>query len=1575
MDGFDPDAFLASPATSVPPPIDNPSPAPDNGQPAFDPDAFLSAPQNAQSASGAFDPDAFLSAAPSSSGMGAFGRGMLEDALPVAGGALVGVQGAKAGAQLGSKLGEVGGPVGGIVGGLAGGAVGGVAGQDVEDYILNKFGLKQGTGILSDAQTAADEAQHPYARLAGGLTDSLIGFDPTAAASKVARLGSAAILGGQEAATEYMNNGEIDPTKVAMSAGAGAIMGAPRAWAEHPIDALTGAVRSFRPGRPDTAAQTAPAEKAAVDVANDTPNVSQGVATEQPPAAKVDVQMGAQPLSVGSERNLGKTSVPDNAHTSTVPSTPVSSDPIHPDLASVLEEINEEHSPPVAANNAGVDAGATVPPPAADRTGVPEGDVAAGVPPANAGASPAGAGENPAAGLVEAHDAQVKAASQVPRGISESGDDAAEASRLQREAVANVEQRQAAQQHGEAFSDLPPPPSTEQAKSQPTPVTEKPASKVAIKGIQLLQQEMANGSENARALLQAIKANPDRAEEFLRSYVSAKLSKSGTATGETTRQGLPTTRAELGGVQTGGGARAARKAQASQAVRGAFDAASTQPLPGDRSGFVSMAKQIVALARNANGGNDPAAPAKEGGYVPTSKHADFPKYQWYKAARRIADLSTQPENAGTMAAMDRAIQDFSAAHSGALGKGSEAVNVDASIANARKQVPINEQVTQAPAPPEAPITTRDEPLEPLTIKGEPTAKEAAYNKLVDWVNNLRDPDWHVLNDENEGTLHEAVENTRNPDQTMQELQSQLAEAGRPLMRVNVAEPSLNAAKSTLTLPAGKQPTTLADKAKALWGDESGAGPVPHMPQWVVNAYNAVMDRNGTAMEKQIGRELGDKFNRSMGRIDNIKRRLLNYLNTIPIIPADQARLIGRKVQQRSPLTPDEKEWWDHVQPLYDWVNRSYKQWYKRDSTLQAPYNSPFTEWLPRMRAPDATPKPGSIEWFKGLLHAQKESWQRSFSDTASSKMERDYFAFRDHATGDLKAIFKMDPANDQVEIWKPGSKKPVITSAGTFTGKLKETITGPKKGTQYIVDHALPEEIMRSVPGTNYEEHPVVTLLNAAQGLQTSIVRDKLIEQFKSDNRIQNQSTTDKDEARRRGYDMHPTRLTEMATTKTGKPIYYAKPIKWRLDDFARPGLDYDLDGVRAVAHNLAKPLYFVSPTFHALNVGVQHLASEGGFLARGGLMKAPAMVRGYAGDIYHAWKSVTAQDALQHEITRAGGRLMKQGTIIDGSLMNTALQKLGLASAQKPGILDPIKAATGVDVADGLHHAMQLSNRMMWHANDVFITASYLQARRLGLNPEDAIAAVHNYIGAYRADSPTFGGSRMLQKIANEPAISWFGPYHQDLWQSLGHMAKGLVNPAKPGDRKEAAGAVMALGALMSFVYPYLLDPLAQTITGNKHASLGRRGILAPAQAVADWATGNDTGWPNFMHNVLTPSIPANLAQEGLSNMDWKGHHIVVPNYFTSPGRVGAGAAQLADWALRNTVPPYGNIASTANQKTGWKGIGKKLAEGMVGIKDPSQGSINYNANKNTHIKQEVGRRIAHPEGLIEQFTNPMAR
>lgn len=263
----------------------------------------------------------FLSAPPppapakedQSSTIGATVRGAERGAAPAAGGFAGMVGGAKLGAMAGAAipvLGETGiGELGGaVVGGLAGAFGGSAAVQSVQNAILDMVPESVRAAIgQSKTQQEADELAHPYASMIGELAPNLALMRPGAAVklaesggSALARalaspVGSRAVgaglMGAQEAATEEIQTGTIDPTKVAIAAGSGALMNRETKLGEGIRSRIEGAIPRIGP------VPTSAPPEAVAEAVTAAPSVDAAIATAKS-VAEAPASVGAATADV-----------------------------------------------------------------------------------------------------------------------------------------------------------------------------------------------------------------------------------------------------------------------------------------------------------------------------------------------------------------------------------------------------------------------------------------------------------------------------------------------------------------------------------------------------------------------------------------------------------------------------------------------------------------------------------------------------------------------------------------------------------------------------------------------------------------------------------------------------------------------------------------------------------------------------------------------------------------------------------------------------------------------------------------------------------------------------------------------------------------------------------------------------------------------------------------------------------------------------------------------------------------------------------------------------------------------------
>jgi Inorganic Pyrophosphatase len=280
MADFDPDSYLANVTQGQQEEQQAPQEQ-EGGQ--FDPDKYLAS----------FDPDKYL-ASKQPQAEGAISSGVREAGHAVIPG-LAGLAAAPYGAEVGAGIGTailpgIGTGVGAFLGGAGAMIAASLATEKAQDVAAKAVGLDD------DTQRAINSQEHPVASFVGGVGGSMAGMSPaTNAASKLAPIAqralSGAAVGGFEAGSEKLRGEDFDPTKIAVSTAAGALMPGVNRLGE----AVQTPANKWVAGRPNTVENPA-ASQAKVDVGLEQPQNSggyEGAAVEAiPPVVRSSETIG-----------------------------------------------------------------------------------------------------------------------------------------------------------------------------------------------------------------------------------------------------------------------------------------------------------------------------------------------------------------------------------------------------------------------------------------------------------------------------------------------------------------------------------------------------------------------------------------------------------------------------------------------------------------------------------------------------------------------------------------------------------------------------------------------------------------------------------------------------------------------------------------------------------------------------------------------------------------------------------------------------------------------------------------------------------------------------------------------------------------------------------------------------------------------------------------------------------------------------------------------------------------------------------------------------------------------------------
>lgn len=167
---------------------------------------------------------------PAPTAAGAFARSAARSVVPTAGGVAAFAPGAAAGALLGALGGpfaEITVPLGALVGGTAASLGAGYAVDGAQTSLLNRLPNRFTSAIGQDQATVErDQQQFPLSSFAGGAVPQILFMRPGFVGKAPALIG-AGIGAGTEAGRELATDGRLDPAKLAIAAGSGALLQRP----------------------------------------------------------------------------------------------------------------------------------------------------------------------------------------------------------------------------------------------------------------------------------------------------------------------------------------------------------------------------------------------------------------------------------------------------------------------------------------------------------------------------------------------------------------------------------------------------------------------------------------------------------------------------------------------------------------------------------------------------------------------------------------------------------------------------------------------------------------------------------------------------------------------------------------------------------------------------------------------------------------------------------------------------------------------------------------------------------------------------------------------------------------------------------------------------------------------------------------------------------------------------------------------------------------------------------------------------------------------------------------------------
>jgi Inorganic Pyrophosphatase len=559
-------------------------------------------------------------------------------------------------------------------------------------------------------------------------------------------------------------------------------------------------------------------------------------------------------------------------------------------------------------------------------------------------------------------------------------------------------------------------------------------------------------------------------------------------------------------------------------------------------------------------------------------------------------------------------------------------------------------------------------------------------------------------------------------------------------------------------------------------------------------------------------------------------------------------------------------------------------------------------------------------------------------------------------------------------LWDNYKRTQVTDPTYEFEQNQPYTVTA-KNGTKidYIMRNATADEIAANARGNDGKGKPMRYYQNAAlSAMMTNAQMGSMarhlaeLARISSTPKFKELTTTNRKTADEKGF--IKTKLPNFEGT------YMDPQLAHVMDDYAKPGFDSP-QMWRDLNQGITKLLFWM-PTAHIANVGAHW------FVGRGfDNLNAKALYETGA----KAIKSVMTQDAYQKSLRDAGA-----GTIYPSVLTRQFIEQVAKGVGEQfekdPGRWGPLADKFGVPLGklkDAIYNA---SSKVMWAANDMFLTQRVMELERKGHSMEEAIRIAERDIPNYRVPTTIMGSgqlARFISQLVQDPSIPAFGRYHYGMWNSYANIVRDAIGPnASAGDRVDAVGKMMAMGVLAYVIYP-AMDKFAKLITGNEDATQQRRGPISVPYHLAEAAEGKEDAM-GFARSTFTLQPLVSTLLETLFNRDFRGKNIVEPGdvrraFHGEPGRGAVALIQEGEHALRGLVSPY-STAANAIKKSDEPGVGgaaKAVARGIreqaLDIKNPSAAASKWEKKVPINAFRDSNTRAKHGgsgplEGLVDK-------
>lgn len=568
------------------------------------------------------------------------------------------------------------------------------------------------------------------------------------------------------------------------------------------------------------------------------------------------------------------------------------------------------------------------------------------------------------------------------------------------------------------------------------------------------------------------------------------------------------------------------------------------------------------------------------------------------------------------------------------------------------------------------------------------------------------------------------------------------------------------------------------------------------------------------------------------------------------------------------------------------------------------------------------------------------------------------FSVLERKSDNRRFVVSADPDGKGYTKWQGGIGTHVDFPG--FEHKAGSDLTNA--GIDYKMRDAYTDEIEKNAKfedgkPAKYYHNPILSAAMSMKQLSQQLRHIKFLARTVADPRFQENTTTNSKLAEEKGY------VTTLMPQFKG--VYMDKNLARIFDQYAKPGFDMP-QWAHTASQAVTKMLFFL-PVAHIANVGTHW------FVGRGWDWITPQGYRRLAITVPQAIRSVMSQDAMQLDLYRRGmsGRL---GAVLSKDTVGTFGRLAGEVISRDPEF-PKIAKVLGVGAEQLTKAIYDGSMRVMWAANDVFLTQQILENQMKGMTKEMAIAHAERHIPNYRIPASLISNGefgRQFAKFMEDPVPSSFGRYHVGVFNSYATMVHDMLDKSSTGkQRLDAVGNLMALGLLAYMVKP-ALDKMVQVVTGNPDAETHSRGPLAVPASMARALRGQDDIMNTARNMASTPPLVSTVL-EALHNKDFAGRQIVQPGDVEMGAKgsikhAGKAVVQEVGHAVRGLVAPY-NVASNAWAKG--QSLPQSARDQLLDINEKSQKALKY--DRTQPAKAERTAVSAKPSGPMEALYDKM--